>query len=181
MGISEINLWVLIRRYDQLESEEDVTDLESSLRRVTLPSGSTLDELKTSIYSWIGVEEDSTRVLKIRRHDNNLIPLSSLLSGSSKDKPFIIDIVRVHQFCPVEKRTIPPGYIDALKSKLANLEKRVMAAECALPEVASAHIQAVEEAASQLATCVGFLDRRLDELVPTDWKYQIGTVHSVAT
>lgn len=25
----------------------------------------------------------------------------------------------------VEKRTIPPGYIDALKSKLANLEKRV--------------------------------------------------------
>lgn len=63
-----------------------MTDLESSLRRVTLPSGSTLDELKTSIYSWIGVEEDSTRVLKIRRHDNNLIPLSSLLSGSSKDK-----------------------------------------------------------------------------------------------
>lgn len=69
-----------------LESEDDVKDLETTLRRVTLPSGSTLDELKSSIYSWIGVEEDSSRVLKIRRHDNNLVPLSSLLSGSTKDK-----------------------------------------------------------------------------------------------
>lgn len=173
MGISEIGLWVLIRRYDQLESGDVIDGLEE-LHHVNLSSGSTFDELKSSIYSSIGMEEDCSKVLKIRRHDNNLIPFTSLLSGSSKDKPFIIDIVRVHQFCPVEKRTIPPGYIDVLKLKLTNLEERVMAVETSLPEVASTHIQAVEEAASQLATCVEFLDRRLDELSPPHWRAQIG-------
>ncbi|XP_033220283.1 uncharacterized protein LOC117174933 [Belonocnema kinseyi] len=178
MGISEISLWVLIRRYDLLETGCDIDELETSFRRFTLPSGSTLDELKSSIYSWIEIEEDTSRVFKIRRHDNNLIPLSSLLSGSSKDKPFIIDIVRVHQFCPVEKRTIPPGYIDALRSKLTNLETRVIEAENSLPQVASAHIQAVKEAASQLANCVGFLDRRVDELSPPQWKAQLNSAAS---
>ena len=53
-----------------------------------------------------------------------------------------------------------------------------MAAENSLPKVAFAHIQAVEETASQLANCVGFLDRRLDELAPSHWKTQIGSAVS---
>ncbi|KAK2589347.1 hypothetical protein KPH14_007892 [Odynerus spinipes] len=124
MGVSEINMWILIRRYDQIESEND--KLQTSLNCFTVVPGLTLDELRISIYYWVGIEKNNNKVLKIRRYDNNLIPLSSLLRGSQKDKPFIIDVVGVHQFCPVEERSLPPGYIDAFKSKLASLEKRVM-------------------------------------------------------
>ncbi|XP_043492573.1 uncharacterized protein LOC122517996 isoform X2 [Polistes fuscatus] len=136
MGVSEINMWILIRRYDQ-------------------------------------IEKDNSKVLKIRRHDNHLIPLSSLLKGSQKDKPFIIDVVGVHQFCPVEERSLPPGYLDAFKSKLTNLEKRVMMVESFLPNMTSSHMRAVETMITQLTNCVNFLDRRLDELTPKCLKSQI--------
>ena len=51
-------------------------------------------------------------------------------------------------------------------------------AENSLPQVASAHIEAVKEAASQLANCVGFLDRRVDELSPPHWKAQLNSAAS---
>lgn len=172
MGMTEISTWVLIRRYDQIDSENKDAPPRSTLRRLGLPANATLDETKSLIYRWIGLEQDGTTVLKIRRHDGNLVPVSALLNGSRKDKPIIIDVVNVHQFCPVQKRNIAPGYIDALKSKLQILEKRVVMAETALPEVANARIRAMEETASQIVSCVSFLDRRLDELAPPDWREQ---------
>ncbi|KAF7385874.1 hypothetical protein HZH68_013211 [Vespula germanica] len=176
MGVSEINMWILIRRYDQIESENDT--LQTTLNCFTVVPGVTLDELRISIYYWAGIEKDNNKVLKIRRHDNNLIPLSSLLRGSHKDKPFIIDVVGVHQFCPVEERSLPPGYLDAFKSKLANLEKRVMMVESFLPNMTSSHTRAVETMVTQLTNCVNFLDHRLDELAPQCWKSQIQSAAS---
>ncbi|XP_066586128.1 uncharacterized protein [Prorops nasuta] len=171
MGMSEVSVWVLIRRYDKMESENDI--LQTNLQCFSVLSGLTLDELKRSVYQWANVEIDDTKVIKIRRFDSNLIPLSTLLRGSRKEKPFIIDVVNVHQFCPVEKRTIPPGYVDALQSKLYNLEKRVILAETLIPDMATSHIQALEATVNQLINCVSFLDRRLDELVPHHLKAQI--------
>ncbi|KAL2731309.1 uncharacterized protein V1478_004854 [Vespula squamosa] len=84
MGVSEINMWILIRRYDQIESENDT--LQTTLNCFTVVPGVTLDELRISIYYWAGIEKDNNKVLKIRRYDNNLVPLSSLLRGSNKDK-----------------------------------------------------------------------------------------------
>lgn len=48
-------------------------------------------------------------------------------------------------------------------------------AEKALPDITAAHIRAVEDATSQLANCLSFLDRRLDELAPADWRTQISS------
>ncbi|XP_035728788.1 uncharacterized protein LOC118444533 isoform X1 [Vespa mandarinia] len=176
MGVSEISMWILIRRYDQIESENDT--LQTTLNCFTVVPGVTLDELRISIYYWAGIEKDNNKVLKIRRYDNNLIPLSSLLRGSHKDKPFIIDVVGVHQFCPIEERSLPPGYLDAFKSKLANLEKRVMMVESFLPNMTSSHTRAVETMVTQLTNCVNFLDHRLDELAPQSWKSQIQSAAS---
>ncbi|XP_015597600.1 uncharacterized protein LOC107268890 [Cephus cinctus] len=173
MGMNEISIWILIRRYDCLESDSD--ELQSSVHHFTLVPRLTFDDLKLSVFCWIGVEDDGSRVLKIRNYDNKLIPLSALLNGSKQEKPFIIDVVRVHQFCPAKKRSVPPGYIEAIKSKLGDLEKRVILAENSFPVVTSSHIQALEAEAFQLANCVSFLDRRLDELAPAHWKSQIGS------
>ncbi|XP_034948554.1 uncharacterized protein [Chelonus insularis] len=173
MGMSEIQTWLLIRRYDKLES--DSSKLQTSLQPLTLSPGLLGEELKSAIFRLIDVEDDNTRVLKIRRQDSNLIPLSTLLNGSTPEKPFIVDVAGVHQFCPVERRSIPPSYVDALQSKLNNLEKRIELAETAVPDLTNAHIHAVEDAAAQLTNCVNFLDRRLDELVPSAWKSQLNS------
>lgn len=47
--------------------------------------------------------------------------------------------------------------------------------EEALPTMSTSRAQKIEEAANQLSCYVNFLDRRLSELAPQDWKAQIGT------
>ncbi|XP_020710682.1 uncharacterized protein LOC105690564 isoform X2 [Athalia rosae] len=173
MGMSKITVWVLIRRYDRLESEND--KLQATLEQVTLEPELTFDDLKMTLFCLVGIEDDGSKVLKIRRHDNNLIPFSALLDGSSEDKPFLVDVVRVHQYCSPKERSIPPGYVEALALKLNNLEKRVILVEKEVPELETLQIAAIEDAANQLSNCVSFLDRRLDELSPPHWKLQIGS------
>ncbi|XP_012276238.1 uncharacterized protein LOC105697467 [Orussus abietinus] len=168
MGISEVSVWALIRRYDQLECNAD--DVQSCLCHLMLELNLSFEDLKFRIYRCIGIEDNGSRVIKVRQYNNSLVPLFALLNGSRKDRPFVIDVVNVHQFCPVEKRTVLPDYMDALKSKLHNLENRILLAEKTIPEVASTHSESIEEAATQLSGCVSYLDRRLDELAPFQWK-----------
>lgn len=67
-------------------AEPENTNVEESLQQVTLSTGLTFDELKNLVYSWANVDECNTRVLKIRRYDHNLVPLSSLLHGSTQER-----------------------------------------------------------------------------------------------
>jgi hypothetical protein len=60
--------------------------VENTLRQVMIPSTLTFAELKSTIYSWVNVEENNSKIVKLRRYDNNLIPLSTLLQGSSEQK-----------------------------------------------------------------------------------------------
>lgn len=150
--------------------------LQSCRQKLTLTSGIGSDELKNLIFRLIDIPDDGNRVLKIRRYDNNLIPQSTLLNGSTNEKPFIIDVVQVHQYCPVERRQILPGYIDALRETFYSVEKRVMIAEKTLPSLNDTQRQAVENTISQLSNCVSFLDRRLDELSPPAWITQANSV-----
>ncbi|XP_053594519.1 uncharacterized protein LOC103570291 isoform X2 [Microplitis demolitor] len=155
--------------------ESDAAKLQTSLQKLTLGHNLIPDELKSVIYRSIDIEDDSSRVLKVRRFDNNLIPMSTLLNGSSSEKPFIIDVVGVHQFCPVESRTILPSYIDAIQSKFTDLENRVKSAETSLPNLNDKYVKSIEDAATELSTCLHFLDRRLDELIPNSWQSQLNS------
>ncbi|XP_031788982.1 uncharacterized protein LOC107982113 isoform X5 [Nasonia vitripennis] len=81
-----------------LKTESDQNNIESLLRQVTLPSVFTFTELKSAIYSWANIKENQSHVIKLRRYDNSLVPLSALFQGSSKEKPFLMDVVKFHQF-----------------------------------------------------------------------------------
>lgn len=67
-------------------AEHETGKIESNLHRLTLTSGSVAEDLRSIVFELIGMEDDGSRVLKIRRQDNNLIPLSTLLNGSSRNK-----------------------------------------------------------------------------------------------
>ncbi|OXU31775.1 hypothetical protein TSAR_006773 [Trichomalopsis sarcophagae] len=84
MGMTDKNLWILIRYYNYKESDQN--NIESLLRQVTLPSVFTFTELKSAIYSWANIKENQSYVIKLRRYDNSLVPLSALFQGSSKEK-----------------------------------------------------------------------------------------------
>ncbi|XP_031788983.1 uncharacterized protein LOC107982113 isoform X6 [Nasonia vitripennis] len=171
MGMTDKNLWILIRYYNYKESDQN--NIESLLRQVTLPSVFTFTELKSAIYSWANIKENQSHVIKLRRYDNSLVPLSALFQGSSKEKPFLMDVVKFHQFCTANIQSVSPDYTSIFKSKLEDLEKRVVAIETAIPDLAVNQIRTVQNAVDKLANCVAYLDRRLEELAPADWKSQL--------
>ncbi|XP_031788984.1 uncharacterized protein LOC107982113 isoform X7 [Nasonia vitripennis] len=108
-----------------LKTESDQNNIESLLRQVTLPSVFTFTELKSAIYSWANIKENQSHVIKLRRYDNSLVPLSALFQGSSKEKPFLMDVVKFHQFCTANIQSVSPDYTSIFKSKLEDLEKRI--------------------------------------------------------
>lgn len=134
------------------------------------------DDIKSCVFQAINLPDDGKRVLKFRRHDNNLVPHSTLLSGSTKEKPYIIDVVLVHQFCPVESRTIPEEYVDAFRKTCENIEKRVEIVEQTLPNLSEIKKQKITETIEEMSNLVSFLNRRIDELTPPEWKKQIDSV-----
>ena len=60
-----------------------------------------------------------------------------------------------------------------IKCKTCKFLKQVFAIEVAIPNIESSHLNAVEDAANKLANCIGFIDKRFDDLTPQEWKAKI--------
>lgn len=173
MGVESVTSWVTVRRYDQLDSRcNDVS--QSPPLAMDLQHNFSFADLKCHVRTCLGLPEDGEVVMKLRRTDGTLLPLSCLLVGSSETEPFILDVVRIHQNTPACVRSaVPPPYIETVRSKLRCLEQRVERVESLIPELRSRRQASVERVLNQLASKVYFLDKRLDELVPPEWKGQL--------
>ncbi|XP_066993620.2 uncharacterized protein [Anabrus simplex] len=171
MGMEPVIAWVVVRRYDQLDAEgrEEVSNTPPMI--IPLKPNSNFNELKIQIRDWLGLAENGNEIIKLRRSDEALITLSCLLGGSSEEKPYFLDIARIHQNSPASPRlAMSPTYIETVRSKLNNLEKRVERVESLVPEFRSQRLANIDRTLQQLGSKVNFLDKRLDELVPLEWK-----------
>ncbi|XP_058808216.1 uncharacterized protein LOC131673879 [Phymastichus coffea] len=168
--MSDINkdLWFVIQRTD-IHGLSNINYESMSVQKTLLPPHSTFEELKSIVFSKEKIEDNNSKIIKLRKYDNTLIPYSFLLQGCTKDKPFIIEIVNIHQFCQPDKRTISLDYVEAIKSKIIELEKRITALEKKMPNIAAIHNQKIEETVTQISNLITFLNRRVDELTPPDW------------
>lgn len=170
MGVESVTSWITVRRFDQLDSSSgDVP--ESPPLPLELQRDSSFTDLKCRVRAWVGLSEDGGVVMKLRMSNGTLLPLSSLLAGTSESEPLILDIVRIHQTTPASLRSaLPPSYIETVRSKLRCLERRVERVESLIPELRSRRQASVEHVLHQLGSKVRFLDKRVDELIPSEWK-----------
>ncbi|KAK7872605.1 hypothetical protein R5R35_001942 [Gryllus longicercus] len=172
MGLDSVTAWVIVRRYDELdENTEDDLPISAPIA-MKLKQNSNFNDLKSQIRSWLSLPENGI-VIKLRRMDEKLITLTSLLEGSSEQNPFVMDIARIHQNSPVSPRlAYSPTYIESVRSKINCLEQRVQRVELLVPEFQSRRLATIEQTMQQLSSKVNFLDKRLDELAPVEWKAQ---------
>ncbi|PSN36801.1 hypothetical protein C0J52_19386 [Blattella germanica] len=173
MGVESPTCWVIVRRYDELDSNMGKVS-ESQPLPITLQQDSSFASIKSQVKTWLGISEKHEVVMKLRRIDGTLMPFSSLLCGSTQAEPFILEIARVHQNTPASPRTpFSPSYIETVQSKLKYLEQRVEQVESSIPKLQSQRQASIEQTINQLGTKVHFLDKRLDELVPQEWKDRV--------
>lgn len=172
MGLDSVTAWVIVRRYDEIESTAKDSLVKTMPIAMKLKQNSNFNELKSQIRSWLGLPEHGI-VIKLRRKDEKLVTLTLLLEGSTEQNPFILDIARIHQNSPISPRlALSPSYVESVRSKINCLEKRVERVEMLVPEFQSRRMATIEQTMQQLSTKVNFLDKRLDELAPVEWKAQ---------
>lgn len=62
------------------------------------------------------------------------------------------------------------AYLDAVRQKLHNIESRITQAELLIPQIQLERQAHMEQTVHNMSTRVAFLNRRIDELMPPQWK-----------
>lgn len=167
-----VTSWVIVRRYDQDNKYPQGGDgFYPPPVPIHLKHDSNFLEIKSEIKHCLGLPQDGLEVIKVRNKDGTLITLSSLLQGNSASNPYFLDVTRIHQNTPASPRlAFSPTYIETVKNRLDSLEKRVSCVESLVPELRTRRLATIDRTMQQLSSKVNFLDKRLEELTPMEWK-----------
>nr|CAD7404983.1 unnamed protein product [Timema poppensis] len=139
---------------------------------VTLHKDSDFKEIQSEIRKYLGLQENGQELIKLRTKNGILVPLSYILAGSSENDPYIIEVLRLYQHA-LANGTIPQVVKDTVKHRFENLEKRVQHLEATIPDLKSLRMSNIERVAEQLNYKLHFLNRRIDDLAPEDWKEKL--------
>ncbi|XP_017768971.1 PREDICTED: uncharacterized protein LOC108557096 [Nicrophorus vespilloides] len=157
-----IHVPVKVRRFDLSDSPDFEAD------ELELESGIEYSMLKKRMREYFGIAEDEAKVIKIRNKDYVLVPMMNLLNEDDTQSPFIIDITATS--LANESNLLQDAYVDAVRQKFRNMESRISQAEVLLPQLQWRRQSHLDGTVSSLSSKVSFLNRRIDELMPSKWK-----------
>ncbi|XP_065157593.1 uncharacterized protein [Atheta coriaria] len=159
-----IKIPVYIRRYDLFEEpEEELLEFE-------LDPNMPYAELRSEIQSYFNISPEDPKVIKVRNKDYVLVPLTDMLTQSRDHSPYTIDVNKITRANESKVSMLHDAYIDAVKQKLQCMESRISQAEVLLPQLQWSRQTHLDQTVSKLSTRVSFLNRRVDELMPPEWK-----------
>ncbi|XP_044258882.1 uncharacterized protein LOC123007571 [Tribolium madens] len=163
MNSNKVVIKLKIRRYDTAfpEITEKIIEVDPDLE---------YNALKKEIQDICEVGPEDNKVIKLRRDDEVLVPLSFLLESNDPDKYFYIDICKINYANKATASLLQDAYIDSVCQKLRNMESRIVKAELLLPQLEWRRQAHMEETVDSLSNRVSFLNRRFDELLPAQWR-----------
>ncbi|KAF2884897.1 hypothetical protein ILUMI_21268 [Ignelater luminosus] len=160
---NKVTVYVKIRRFDL----KDKPEFES--KHLEINPKLDYNSLKNEVRCLFGVAEDDEKVIKLRNKDCILIPLMNLLEGNSPENYYIVDVSKI-QHTAKTTVNLQDAYLDAVRQKLHNIESRITQAEVLIPQIQLERQAHMEQTVHNMSTRVAFLNRRIDELMPPQWK-----------
>ncbi|KAK5650263.1 hypothetical protein RI129_001292 [Pyrocoelia pectoralis] len=154
---------IKIRRFDLNENPE------FEVNQMDINPQLDYDGLKQHLYSYFGLNEDDDKVIKIRNHNLVLVPLTNLTEANSSDNFFVIDVAKI-QDTTRSTANLQDAYLDAVRQKIKNMESRVAKVESLMPQIQLRRQAHMEETVQNMSTRVAFLNKRIDDLTPPQWK-----------
>ncbi|GJQ86266.1 hypothetical protein Trydic_g8963 [Trypoxylus dichotomus] len=164
---SKVNAHLHVRRYDHTENPKP------KYVCIELDKDINYQALKREMDEFFGITKEDKKVIKIRNKDGVLIPMTEILKGNDINNPFIIDISRIHHTIPLAKNNanlLQDAYLDAIRQKIASMESRINQAELLVPQLQWRRQAHMDDTVNTLSYRVSFLNRRVDELIPEEWK-----------
>ncbi|KAF5277437.1 hypothetical protein FQA39_LY06250 [Lamprigera yunnana] len=125
--------------------------------------------LKQYLHDYFEISEEDDKVIKLRNNNLALVPLMNLLQSKSPNESFVIDIATI-QHNTRSAANLQDAYLDSIRQKLKNIENRVIQAELIMPQIQLKRQAHMEQTVQNMSTRVAFLNKRIDELMPPQWK-----------
>ncbi|XP_063241520.1 uncharacterized protein LOC134541782 [Bacillus rossius redtenbacheri] len=167
--MNDVLSWVLLKREDLVDLSKEAAPVTGPVS-IQLKKDMSFEDLRAEVRRWLGLPADSTNLIKLRLKDRTFVPLSYLLAGNTEDEPFLMEITKVHQHALASGRPLPKVYKEAVEFKMQNLLQRIQRLEAAVPGLRSRREANIERAVAEMDSRVQFLDRRIDELAPPEWR-----------
>lgn len=156
-------------------------------KSIEFSKSSDYNTIKSKIQEASDISEMDGKVMKIRNQDYALIPPTYMLDDQNNCSDFIVDISKIScsckfwqldsskfHFCFIAAITrataVQDAYLNAIRKNLTNMEGRVSQAERLIPQLQWRRQAHMEQTVNSMATRVAFLNRRIDELIPPQWK-----------
>jgi len=158
-----VTVHLKIRRFDLI----DKPTLEN--KQFEINPKTDYNVLKQEVRNLLGLSESDDKVIKLRNKDLILIPLMHLLEGNSSENYFILDVSKI-QHATKSTANLQDAYLDAVRHKLQNIENRVTQVELLIPQIQLKRQAHMEQTVHNMSTRLAFLNRRIDELMPPQWK-----------
>ncbi|XP_044731861.1 uncharacterized protein LOC123294783 isoform X1 [Chrysoperla carnea] len=160
----EHNITLNIKRFDLNDKPE------TEVANLQINSDVSAEDILLEINNLLNLQENNSNVVKLRLQDNTLVPISALLDPNINSN-FNVEVTRIHQNLPARNRShLHSIYVEAVKSKIYSMNKRLSKMESLIPQVRLRREIQNERAITALSSKVAFLERRLDELTPEEWK-----------
>ncbi|KAF5286152.1 hypothetical protein FQR65_LT12910 [Abscondita terminalis] len=157
-----IKVPVKIRRFDLFEKPDlDLKQLELNLKF-------DYNSLKQYLQNCFELTDDDDKVIKLRNEQFVLLPLMNLLQPSYVTT-FIIDIAKI-QHTTRSTANLQDAYLDAVRHKIKNIENRVTEVELLMPQIQLKRQAHMDKTVQNMSTRVAFLNKRIDDLTPPQWK-----------
>ncbi|XP_031332791.1 uncharacterized protein LOC116163755 isoform X2 [Photinus pyralis] len=142
---------------------------EFEVKQIDINPNLDYNSLRQFLYSYFGLKEEDDKVIKIRNQNLILVPLTNLTEVNSSDNFFIIDIAKI-QDTTRSTVNLQDAYLDAVRQKIKNMESRVAKVESLMPQIQLRRQAHMEETVQNMSTRVAFLNKRIDDLTPPQWK-----------
>ncbi|XP_044731862.1 uncharacterized protein LOC123294783 isoform X2 [Chrysoperla carnea] len=158
----EHNITLNIKRFDLNDKPE------TEVANLQINSDVSAEDILLEINNLLNLQENNSNVVKLRLQDNTLVPISALLDPNINSN-FNVEVTRIHQNSR-NRSHLHSIYVEAVKSKIYSMNKRLSKMESLIPQVRLRREIQNERAITALSSKVAFLERRLDELTPEEWK-----------
>ncbi|XP_053397617.1 uncharacterized protein LOC128556448 [Mercenaria mercenaria] len=164
-AVGKKKIWIRSKRIDK----GDVSGGE--VYCIDINENQSGQQIKETILQTCDLCNHNNIVLKLRNHRGSLIPITWNLSANPSTRPYILEVVRIHQNIKAQPRSVKiKSYNETTKEKLTDITRRIEKLEAAAPELKQRRNDKINKEMKEVEQMLEFLAKRMEDAENVSWK-----------
>ncbi|XP_060574696.1 uncharacterized protein LOC132732316 [Ruditapes philippinarum] len=163
--IGKKKIWLRLKRLDTGD------DGNGMVHCIDISEDQSGKQIKETILQSCDLCNIKNIVLKLRNQRGSLIPITWNVSANSSSRPYVLEVVKVHQNIQAQPRSIKiKNYNETTREKLTEITKRIEKLEAAAPDLKQRRNDKINREMKEVEQMLEFLGKRLKDAENVNWK-----------